>query len=53
LLAFTTIEEAVAGAETIARDYDSHSHAARTLAEDYFDSDKVLREFIDVVGINA
>jgi hypothetical protein len=52
LLAFTTIEEAVAGAETIARDYDSHSHTARTLAEDYFDSDKVLREFIDVVGIS-
>jgi hypothetical protein len=51
LLAFTTLEDAVAGAETIARDYESHSRAARAIAEDYFDSDKVLREFIDAVGV--
>jgi len=51
LVSFRTLDDAVSGAERIARDYDSHCLAARTLAEEYFDSDKVLGRFIEEVGI--
>src|SRR5205814_10318569 len=47
LLAFRTLDEAVDGAERIARDYQRHSHAARRLAEGYFDSDKVLTRLME------
>ncbi len=53
LLAFRTLDEAVAGAEQITRDYDRHSRAARALAETYFDSDKVLGRLLDEVGVTA
>lgn len=46
LIPFTTLEEAVVGAETIARDYQRHSRAARALAEAYFDSDIVLARLV-------
>src|SRR6266545_2644432 len=42
LLTFRTVEEAVAGIESINRDYLSHCHAARRIAEEYFNSDIVL-----------
>lgn len=42
ILAFTTLEEALEGIEKIEADWDRHSKAARTLAKEYFDSDKVL-----------
>ena len=42
LLTFSTIEEAVAGAEEISANYAMHTRAARAIAEEYFDSDKVL-----------
>jgi hypothetical protein len=42
LVAFRTVEEAVAAADRIVSDYDRHSRAARAIAEEYFDSDKVL-----------
>jgi hypothetical protein len=51
LLAFRTLEEAVAGAERIMADYESHRQAARALAEEYFDSDKVLGRFLAEVGV--
>jgi hypothetical protein len=51
LVAFRTLDEAVVGAELIANDYDRHCHAARSLAEAYFDSDKVLGQLVDEVGI--
>jgi hypothetical protein len=51
LLAFRTLEETVAGAEAIVRDYEKHSRAARKLAETFFDSDKVLTQFLEEVGI--
>jgi hypothetical protein len=47
LLAFSTLEEAVAGAETIASDYARHSRAARALAEEHFASDKVLTRLLE------
>jgi hypothetical protein len=42
LIAFRTLDEAVAGADAIASDYHRHSRAARLLAEEHFDSDVVL-----------
>jgi hypothetical protein len=51
LLAFGTVDEAVSGAERIATDYESHSSAARALAERFFDSDKVLERFLEEVEL--
>jgi hypothetical protein len=50
LFAFTSVDEAVEGAEQIAADYDTHCRAARALAERFFDSDKVLGRFLEDVG---
>ena len=50
LLAFRTLAEAVAGAREIARNYAGHCRAARRLAEDWFDSDKVLGRMLEEVG---
>lgn len=47
LLTFRSLEEAVAGAAAIARDYEAHSRAARSLAEAHFDSDLVLARFLE------
>lgn len=47
LLAFGTLDEAVAGAEAIAADYDRHARAARAIAERYFDSDKVIGKLLE------
>jgi hypothetical protein len=47
LLAFTTPEEAAAGSRAIADDYDRHARAARALAEDHFDSDKILAAMLE------
>ena len=51
LLAFSTIEEAIAGAAEITRNYAAHSRAARALAEEHFDSNKVLgRLMTEIAG---
>ena len=46
LLSFRTPEEAAEGAMRIHADYEHHARAARKLAEEEFDSDKVLRRFL-------
>jgi hypothetical protein len=43
LLTFTTLDEAANGMQAIAGDYARHSRAARAMAEEVFDSSKVLR----------
>jgi len=53
LLAFDDMNGAVDGAEQIAGDYAKHCRAARCLAEHYFDSDKVLGELVDRIGIHG
>jgi hypothetical protein len=50
LLTFSTLEEAVGGVEEILRNYARHAAAARQLAVEYFDSDKVLPRLVEAVG---
>jgi hypothetical protein len=49
-LTFSTLEEAVAGVEAINRDYPRHARAAREIAAEYFDSDKVLTRMLADLG---
>ena len=51
LIAFRTLDEAVAGVQSIVSDYERHSRVARSLAEEYFDSDKVLGRLLELVGL--
>jgi hypothetical protein len=51
LLVFTTLDEARACVEMVASDYDRHAQAARALAEAYFDSDRVLGNLLQTLGV--
>jgi hypothetical protein len=51
LLTFSTLEEAVAGVDEIARDYGRHARAARSIAEAYFDSEKILSRLLSKLGV--
>jgi hypothetical protein len=51
LLTFSNLEEAIAGANSISREYVQHCHAARLLAEEWFDSDKVLGVLVEQAGV--
>src|SRR5438105_9043105 len=51
LLAFTSLDDAITGTNSIIRDYDAHSRAARATAVEHFDSDKVLADLLDQVGV--
>jgi hypothetical protein len=50
LVPFRTLDEAVIGARHIADHYEHHCAAARALAEEYFDSHKVLAQMIDIAA---
>jgi hypothetical protein len=47
LVPFRTLDEAVIGARRIAAEYERHAAAALALAREHFDSDKVLRRFLE------
>jgi len=51
LLAFEDLDGAVSAVETVAGDYERQARAARRLAEEHFDSDKVLRRLLRELGI--
>jgi hypothetical protein len=51
LVTFRTLDDAIAGAQRIARDYRGHAEAARAFAEEHFDSDVVLTRFLEEVGM--
>jgi hypothetical protein len=51
LLTFRTAEEAVTGVKAINKDYLSHCHSARQIAEEYFNSDVVLSSILEQVGL--
>ncbi|OLE66709.1 MAG: hypothetical protein AUI36_07270 [Cyanobacteria bacterium 13_1_40CM_2_61_4] len=50
LLTFTTLDEAVAGIEAINKDYIAHCRAARALAAEYCDANKVLADMLERIG---
>jgi hypothetical protein len=50
LLTFTTTAEALEAAEQVFREPERHAAAARSLAEEFFDSDTVLARLLEVVG---
>jgi hypothetical protein len=52
LVAFRTLEEAVAGVEAISGDYESHAAAARGIAEEHFDSDRVLAALLSALSVS-
>jgi hypothetical protein len=51
LVAFKTLQEAVAGAGEIAHNYADHCAAARRIAEEHFDAKRVLARFCEQAGI--
>jgi hypothetical protein len=51
LLTFSSLEEAVSGVEEVLGNYGRHAARARELAQAYFDSDKVLGDLLDKLGI--
>jgi hypothetical protein len=51
LLSFQDLEEAIRGAKRITRDYEYHCRAARKIAEEHFDSDKVIGQLLDKIGL--
>ncbi len=50
LLTFTDLEQAVAGVEAIRAAPEHHAAAARAMAEEHFDSDRVLTRLLARVG---
>ena len=51
LLAFSTLDEAAAAVDAVAADYKRHALAARKVAEECFDSDKVLGRLLERLGV--
>lgn len=47
LLSFTTLDEAASAIQNVQINYDLHAKTARAIAENYFDSGKVLTELIE------
>ena len=43
------MEEAVSAIKEVERDYARHAKAARAIAEEYFDSDKILTRLIEAM----
>jgi hypothetical protein len=52
LLAFTSLDEAVEGAEAILADHAHHCRAARALAEEWFAADRVLGRLCAELGVD-
>jgi len=51
LFAFLTCDDVLAAIESINSDYPKHGRAARSIAAEYFDSDKVLNRLLGKVGV--
>jgi hypothetical protein len=50
LFAYATVDDALVAIETIRSDYRRHSRGARELAEEVFDSDRVLTRLLEAVA---
>jgi hypothetical protein len=53
LFAFQTEDDALAAIDTVAGNFGQHSRTARALAEEYFDSGRVLPALLDRIGVSA
>jgi hypothetical protein len=53
LFNFKTHEDVLAGIEELRSDYSRHSRAARLIAEQHFESGKVLSTLLDCLGVPA
>jgi hypothetical protein len=51
LVPFRTLEEAIAAIEDVQANYARHSRAARAMAEESFDSTKVLSRLLEALGV--
>jgi len=51
LLTFHTVDEAVKALDAIEQDYVSHARAAREIAEEHFDSNRVLGSLVERAGL--
>jgi hypothetical protein len=51
LFSFTTCEDVLSAIDAINGDCSRHARAAREIAQEYFDSNKVLTRFLQVVGV--
>ncbi len=51
LFAYSGVDDAAAAVTDITADYARHARAARLLAEEYFDSAKVLSRLLDCLGV--
>lgn len=51
LLTFNTRDDVIAAVRAIHEDYATHARAARGLAEEHFDSDRVLTSLLQRVGV--
>lgn len=51
LFAFRTADDVVTALDQIAIDYERHCRAARQIAQEYFDSDKVLRAMLQTCNV--
>ncbi len=52
LLAFTSEEEAVQAIERVERDYERHAAAAREIAREHFDAERVMSKMLATVGLD-
>jgi hypothetical protein len=53
LLTFRTLEEAADAVREVRSDYARHARGARALAERYFDSDRILGDLLQRLGVAA
>jgi len=51
LFAFRSEHDALAAIEAVARDYERHSVAARAIAREYFDAERVLGHVMRTIGL--
>ena len=53
LFAFETIDDVLSGIDAINSDYPRHARAARAIAEEHFDSAKVLAHLLSQIGVGT
>jgi hypothetical protein len=51
LFAFSTMDDVLAAVDAIATDYDAHCRAARDIAEEYFDAERVVGSLMARAGL--